>query len=134
MYSVASALGIRSVPSFMKSTDDITWVAAINYKARPWPGPLTLFRTAVQPDPRLPMDLGWTPLAQGGIELYELPGDHDLVFLEPNVQVLAAQLRSRLERSDTAEVPLKEPAGFADELVLHQSVAQPVPVAPVSIL
>jgi thioesterase domain-containing protein/NRPS condensation-like uncharacterized protein len=116
-YMVAAALGFRSVPSFMKSTDDISWVAAMNYRPRPWTGPITLFRASVQPDPRLPVDLGWTPLAEGGVELYELPGDHDLVFREPNIQALAAQLRARLQRSDlkqsnAAEVHVDEPAVF----------------------
>lgn len=113
LYMAAAALGFRSVPSFMKSADDISWVAAMNYRPRPWTGPITLFRATVQPDPRLPQDLGWTPLAEDGIELYELPGDHDLVFREPNIQVLAAQLRARLERSDAAEVRLDEPAVIA---------------------
>jgi thioesterase domain-containing protein/NRPS condensation-like uncharacterized protein len=112
IYTVAAALGFRSVPSFMKSADDISWVAAINYRPRPWAGPITLFRASVQPDPRLPQDLGWTPLAEGGVELYELPGDHDLVFREPNIQVLASQLRARLERSDAAEARQCEPAAF----------------------
>jgi thioesterase domain-containing protein len=81
---------------------------------------VTLFRASVQPDPRLPLDLGWTPFAEGGVEVFELPGDHDLVFREPNIQVLAAQLRaclerseaerSDLERSGVAEVRLREPA------------------------
>jgi thioesterase domain-containing protein len=114
IYSLAVAVGIRSVPSFMKSTDDITWVAAMNYQAQPWSGQITLFRAAVQPDPRLPMDLGWTPLAQGGLDIYELPGDHDLVFREPNIQVLAAQLRARLEHTDAAEVRVSEAAACAD--------------------
>ncbi len=112
IYSLAAMLGIRSVPSFMKSTDDITWVAAMNYQPRPWFGPVTLFRAAVQPDPRLPMDLGWAPIAKGGLEVYELPGDHDLVFREPNIQVLASQLRARLEHSDAAEVHLSEQASW----------------------
>jgi len=113
VYTAATALGFRSVPSFMKSADDISWVAAVNYRARPWPGPITLFRASVQPDPRLPLDLGWTKLAEGGVEVYELPGDHDLVFREPNIRVLAAQLRARLERSDAAEVSMPEPAAIA---------------------
>ncbi|MGA2672928.1 MAG: condensation domain-containing protein [Terracidiphilus sp.] len=113
VYTVAAALGFRSVPSFMKSTDDISWVAAMNYRPQPWPGPITLFRASVQPDPRLPLDLGWTKLAEGGVEVYELPGDHDLVFREPNIRVLAAQLRARLERSDAAEVSMPEPAVIA---------------------
>ena len=94
----------------MKSTDDITWVSAMNYQPRAWPETVTLFRTAIQPDPRLPMDLGWTPYAQGGLEVYELPGDHDLVFREPNIHALAAQLRVRLERSDPARIRVSEPA------------------------
>jgi thioesterase domain-containing protein/NRPS condensation-like uncharacterized protein len=123
VYMVAAALGFRSVPSFMRSADEISWVAAMNYRPRPWTGPITLFRASVQPDPRLPLDLGWTPLAKGGVELYELPGDHDLVFREPNIQALAAQLRARLQRSDLeqadleqsdpAEVQVDEPAAFA---------------------
>jgi thioesterase domain-containing protein len=99
-YSLAAALGIRQVPSFMKSTEDISWVSAMNYRPRPWPGRVTLFRASEQPDPNLPHDLGWTPLAEQGVEVYELPGDHDLVFREPNIQVLAQQLRARLEKSD----------------------------------
>jgi len=99
-YSIALSMGFRTVPSFLKSTEDISWLAAINYKPAPWPGQLTLFRASVQPDPRLPKDLGWTPLAEGGVEVLELPGDHDLVFREDNTRVLAEKLRARLEQSD----------------------------------
>lgn len=99
-YTLSAALGVRQVPSFMKSTEDISWVSAMNYHPRPWPGRVTLFRASEQPDPNLPHDLGWTPLAEQGVEVYELPGDHDLVFREPNIQVLAQQLRSRLEKYD----------------------------------
>jgi aspartate racemase len=103
-YAMATVLKLRTVPNFLKSTEDISWVAAINYKPRPWPGPITLFRASAQPDPRLPWDLGWTPLAEGGVEVHELPGDHDLVFKEDNIRVLAEQLRVRLEQSDAAAV------------------------------
>jgi thioesterase domain-containing protein len=113
-YMVASALNLRSVPSFLKSTEEISWVAAINYKPRPWPGPVTLFRASAQPDPRLPWDLGWTQLAEGGVEVYELPGDHDLVFREENIRVLAEQLRARLEISDAAVARRHDPAYSAD--------------------
>jgi thioesterase domain-containing protein len=123
IYSLAATLGIHAVPSFMKSTDDITWVAAMNHHPRPWSEKITLFRASVQPDPRLPLDLGWTPFAEGGVEVIELPGDHDLVFREPNIQVMAAQLRNCLERSESdrsasdssgpAKIHLYEPAAVA---------------------
>jgi thioesterase domain-containing protein len=112
IYSLAVALGFRSVPSFMKSTDDITWVAAMNYQPLPWSGHVTLFRTTVQPDPRLPLDLGWGPLASGGVEVVELPGDHDLVFREPNIQVLAAELRACLERSEAVRSGVVRPVQY----------------------
>jgi thioesterase domain-containing protein len=99
-YIAALAMGCRRVPSFLKSTEDVSWVSAMNYRPKPWPGRITLFRATEQPDPRLPRDLGWTPLAEDGVEVYELPGDHDLVFREPNIQVLAEQVRIHLERSD----------------------------------
>ena len=98
------------MPSFLKSTEDISWVAAINYRPKPWPGPITLFRASAQPDPRLPWDLGWTPLAEGGVEVYELPGDHDLVFREENIRVLAEQLRARLTLSDAAATAAQDSA------------------------
>jgi thioesterase domain-containing protein/NRPS condensation-like uncharacterized protein len=123
IYSMASTLGFRSVPSFMKSTDDISWVTAMNYQPRPWPGQITLFRTEIQPDPRLPLDLGWTAFAEEGIEVLELPGDHDLIFREPYIQVMAEKIRERLIRSgtdqstaellNTAEVELHLPATIA---------------------
>jgi thioesterase domain-containing protein len=114
LYVIAFALKFRSVPSFMKDTEEISWVAAINYRPRPWPGPVTLFRASAQPDPRLPWDLGWTPLAEGGVEVYELPGDHDLVFREENIRVLAEQLRARLEISDAAVARRNDPAYSAN--------------------
>ena len=109
-YSIASRFGVRTVPSFLKSTEDISWIAAMNYKPRPWPGQLTLFRASVQPDPRLPWDLGWSPLALGGVQVYELPGDHDLVFREDNTRVLAEKLQLRLRQSDAAELHVHDPA------------------------
>jgi thioesterase domain-containing protein len=110
VYSIAARFGVRSVPSFLKSTEDISWFAAINYKPRPWPGQLTLFRASVQPDPRLPWDLGWSPLALGGVQVFELPGDHDLVFREDNTRVLAEKLQLRLGQSDAAQVKASDPA------------------------
>ena len=108
IYLVAPSLGFRSVPSFMKRTEDINRAAGMNYRLRRWPGPLTLFRAAVQPDPRMPRDLGWTAFAEGGVEVYEVPGDHDVMFQEPNIRILAAQLRARLQKSDSTAALTQE--------------------------
>ncbi|RRH78052.1 SDR family NAD(P)-dependent oxidoreductase [Falsigemmobacter faecalis] len=70
-------------------------------------GPVMLYRPA--PDPRWQVggrmiaanrdyiypDNLWTPYAPG-LEIIEVPGDHDSMVLEPNVRVLTADLRRRL--------------------------------------
>ena len=114
IYSVAPSFGFRSVPSFMKRPEDINRAAGMNYRLRPWHGPVTLFRAAIQPDPRMPRDLGWTPFAEAGVEVHEVPGDHDLMFQEPNIRILAERIRERLERSDVVETQSPEPAYSAD--------------------
>ncbi|MCB9599819.1 MAG: alpha/beta fold hydrolase [Sandaracinus sp.] len=46
-------------------------------------------------------DNGWSGRAPG-VEVYEVPGDHDSMVLEPNVRVLASRLRAILEESEHA--------------------------------
>jgi thioesterase domain-containing protein/acyl carrier protein len=110
-YRVAASLGFRSVPSFMKSVYHICTVAEKSYRPRPWPGQVTLFRASGHWDPSLALDLGWKPFAEGGVEVFELPGNHDdLVFQEESIRALANQLRDWLERSDYALAQLNRPA------------------------
>ncbi|MBX6312597.1 MAG: non-ribosomal peptide synthetase [Isosphaeraceae bacterium] len=70
------------------------------YVPRPYPGHVVLFRAEIQPqwigfdfsDPTL----GWGHLVTGRLELVPVPGDHWNLFQEPQVRVLAAQLRDSL--------------------------------------
>jgi len=87
--------------------------AAHSYPMHVWDGPLTLFRPPLSgkwqvADGRwvdsqrayiLPdNDWGrWVP----GVQVVEVPGDHDSMVLEPNVRVLAARMRSRVEAAET---------------------------------
>jgi amino acid adenylation domain-containing protein len=100
IYSLAPKCGFRTVPSFMKRTEDILLIAASHYQAKAWPGSVTLFRAADQAYLRLPQDLGWGTLAKGGVEVFEIPGNHYAVFQEPNVDVLAQRLREKLRQVD----------------------------------
>ena len=45
----------------------------------------------------------WTPIAPG-IEVVEVPGDHDAMVLEPNVRVLAARLRAVIDEVEATPV------------------------------
>jgi oxalate---CoA ligase len=62
---------------------------------------VTVFRAAEQPhDPSLPPDLGWGALAQGGVEVVEVPGDHLSMIHAPHVLALAASLREHLAQPE----------------------------------
>jgi thioesterase domain-containing protein len=42
--------------------------------------------------------MGWTGLAAGGLEIRDVPGEHQSLIVEPQVQRLAASLRECLDR------------------------------------
>lgn len=44
-------------------------------------------------------DNGWTPHVRG-LDVFEVPGDHDSMVLEPNVRVLARKMREVIERAE----------------------------------
>jgi thioesterase domain-containing protein len=100
-HKAALALDLHSVPSFMKITEDINMLAARRYEMRPWPGTITLFRAADQPHPDMPWDLGWSAVAEGGVEVIDVPGGHFALLTAPNIQTLAQRLQEKLEPRDT---------------------------------
>jgi thioesterase domain-containing protein/acyl carrier protein len=94
----AAVCKIKKVPSFMKSAYDINYVAIQNYQLRPYPGRMTLFRATEQDDPQAPRALGWDAIFSSGVEDIPLPGDHERIFLEPGIEVLATRLRECLNK------------------------------------
>ena len=81
------------------------------YVPQVYPGKLTLFRASEPPkewsfnarnkpslddwyerDP----SYGWKDLVEGGIDIFDVPGDHNLMLKEPNIKILAAKLNSCL--------------------------------------
>lgn len=67
-----------------------------NYRPRPYAGRVTLFR-ATETDHQEPgPDLGWAALAQGGLEIVEVPGDHNTMLHDPHLAILAAHIRQAL--------------------------------------
>ncbi len=105
--------GPADAPHFHDATIEAAFYDAIGtYQVRDWDGPLTLFRPPlvgkweVAPgrwvnDERayvLP-DNDWTGHAPN-IEVFEVPGDHDSMVLEPNVRALAARMRRVIEASE----------------------------------
>jgi acyl transferase domain-containing protein/thioesterase domain-containing protein len=68
-------------------------------------------------------DNGWGPYV-GAVEVFEMPGDHDSMVLEPNVRVLAARLRACIEKAETASaeeatrMSSSVPPGAADDAIV----------------
>jgi amino acid adenylation domain-containing protein len=76
--------------------------AAAHYRPRVYPGKLIVLR-AKDADPLVASvgrELGWTGLARGGIEVHDVPGNHDNLIEEPNAPVLAATLKGCLESAE----------------------------------
>lgn len=73
-----------------------------SYKLRPYPERIILFRAGEKGLRGLeePGD-GWQKYAAGGLDIHELDGDHGNILNEPNVQLLAAELRQCLEQAQS---------------------------------
>jgi thioesterase domain-containing protein len=78
------------------------------YVPQPYGGRVTLFRATERifyPQSYLDSALGWWPLAGGGVERHDVPGDHMTMLQEPQVQTLAAQFQDCLTRAQVATDP-----------------------------
>jgi thioesterase domain-containing protein len=95
----AASMRVKRVPAFMRSAYDINYVAVQNYKLRPYDGRLVLFRATWQGEEEGERDLGWNSIFKQGVEIHDLPGDHERIFLEPNIDQLANSLRESLSRA-----------------------------------
>lgn len=74
--------------------------AGANYVPKPYGGRALLLRTRGQPvfcsfDPQY----GWGKLVLGGLEVRTVPGAHEHIFMEPEVQVLAGEVNQALKQS-----------------------------------
>ena len=73
------------------------------FRPKPYPGKITLFAAEHQDDSlQTAQDpqLGWGPWAEGGVEVYQIPGNHIQMVVEPSVRVLAGKLRTCLAEAD----------------------------------
>jgi len=92
IYATLTAGG-RPIPKVLEHAYAVNWFAASRYQARFYPGCVTLFRAA---SGRYGDELGWKPLAGGGLEVHEILGTHSDILREPNVQLLARKVTACL--------------------------------------
>ncbi len=88
-------------PTYIRRMIDDHWQAALAYVPQAYPAKITLFKARARPlFHSLEPDLGWGRLAQGGVEVITVPGNHLTIVQEPRVKILAEKLQMCLDRID----------------------------------
>jgi aspartate racemase len=100
VYKVLSKSGRTLAPALL-SVKEANFMAAKDYVTKPYSGRVTLFVASEQPIEGDPRDV-WSHLALGGVEVYQIPGDHVTLLEEPNVQVLSERLQACLRSTTDA--------------------------------
>ncbi len=74
--------------------------AMYTHPRRPYTGRITLFRAGDRPLNEAGPTLGWEGLAEGGVDVQVIPGDHYGIVRQPHVATLATQLHNALTSAD----------------------------------
>jgi thioesterase domain-containing protein len=87
-----------AIPQGYRHLRNVHMMALQFYVPRLYPGQIILF-PSIQAGRRryLNPDLGWARLAAGGVEVHEMPGDHNAMLAEPHVRILAQELNLYLD-------------------------------------
>jgi len=73
---------------------------AVNrYKPDPYSGKITFFWANDRPEGLSDSRWGWRELAEQGMDIQRVPGDHVTILREPHLQVLAERLKDCLDRT-----------------------------------
>jgi thioesterase domain-containing protein len=88
------------LPRHLKQVRKALHRASDAYVPKPYLGKITFFRASEKSvrdsdDP----NSGWGELAGGELEIHDVPGDHNIMLAEPQVCVLAQQLKVSLEKA-----------------------------------
>jgi aspartate racemase len=94
------------LPKALARVEKASFQAIFDYAPKPYAGELTLFRagkqpSGIQPDPAL----GWSKIAEGGLQIHEVPGYHGAIVYEPRVPVLAEKLAAALASARDGDSP-----------------------------
>jgi thioesterase domain-containing protein/acyl carrier protein len=81
----------EQVPDYMMAIIRANARALQTYQPQRFPGKITLFRSI---EHGKGVYYGWGELASGGVEVFDVPGNHRGILQEPNVRLLAEKLRA----------------------------------------
>jgi hypothetical protein len=96
---ILSELNIRPMLRIYQANNQAT----LSYVPQIYPNSITLLRTSVQSSKaHQDSSLGWSQLAEGRVEIHQVPGNHLTMLRKPHVKVLANQLKVCIERARIA--------------------------------
>ena len=90
-------LDLSTYPEGYVKYAETHWHALTEYHPGPYPGEITLFRARKQGLSNFNHALGWDALAEDRVHVTVIPGTHESMLQEPNVQIIAAKLRELLD-------------------------------------
>jgi thioesterase domain-containing protein len=85
------------------------WQALTKYQPQPYPGEITLFRAKKQSLSNFNHTLCWDALVGDRVTVTVIPGTHESMLKEPNVQIIAAKIRALLDESHAQSHANSEP-------------------------
>ncbi len=115
----------RPLPRALRNVREAGYLASKEYRPKIYPGRVTLFRAGVRSIAgAADYEMGWGKLANGGVDVREVPGDHVNMLVEPHVQILAQQLRDCIDRAMEPEAEADKEAAAASRLAVLPSGLQ----------
>jgi amino acid adenylation domain-containing protein len=94
--SVRRRIAMMRLPNTLKKVRNASYDAARVYKLKPYGGSVVLFRASEKGLSSVNVESAWRELAPR-IEIYEVSGHHGNIVEKPQVQLLATELKLRLE-------------------------------------
>jgi thioesterase domain-containing protein/acyl carrier protein len=93
----------QPLPEALHNVREAGLLAQRDYKPQLYHGRPVLFVVNNPEEPVAPgSQYGWEGLTTGGVEIIEVPGDHETMLDEPHASVLATRLRDCLSRAERA--------------------------------
>lgn len=103
LWQMTQKLGIGTRPSVdttIRDIEEINYLAIRNYVPKLYQGTVTFFSAMEEICPEENLT-GWRRLAQGGVNVVEVPGDHQTMIKEPFVSELAKALEKSISQSNS---------------------------------
>ncbi len=95
IWQFSSEQGNNARASKMHNADAVIHPAFHRYEPAAYPGKIVLFQSSDWPKgDYFDFALGWKELVRGGIDFHRIVGNHPSMFTEPNVNLIAAGLKS----------------------------------------